>query len=82
MGKVPYSSVVGSLMYTIVCTRPNFDYVVEVVSRFLSNPWKEHWTAVKWILRYLKETAKQCLCFGNENQILDVYIDVDIWSEM
>ena len=49
MKKVPYSFVVGNLMYAMICTRPNIPYAISVVSRFLSNPWKEHWAAVKWI---------------------------------
>ena len=46
MMKVPYASVVGSLMYAMVCTRPDIGYAVRVVSRFMSNPGKEHWNAV------------------------------------
>ena len=42
MSKVPYASVVGSLMYAIFCTRPNIAHAVGVVSRFLTNPGKEH----------------------------------------
>jgi len=37
MSKVSYTSTVGSLMYAMVCTRPNIAYVVRVASRFLSN---------------------------------------------
>ena len=37
MRKVPYASAVGSLMYAMVCMRPDITHVVEVVSRFLSN---------------------------------------------
>ena len=47
MKKVPYASVVGSLMYAMICTRPNIAHAVGVVSRFLANPGKEHWMAVK-----------------------------------
>ena len=35
-----YSSVVGSLMYVMICTRPDIAHEVGVVSRFLSNPEK------------------------------------------
>jgi hypothetical protein len=42
MKKVPYASAVGSLMYAMVCTRPDIAHAVGVVSRFLSNPGKEH----------------------------------------
>ncbi|RVW89971.1 Retrovirus-related Pol polyprotein from transposon TNT 1-94 [Vitis vinifera] len=45
------SMAVGSLMYAMVCTRPDIVHAVRVVNKFLSNPGKEHWIAVKWILR-------------------------------
>jgi hypothetical protein len=64
MSRVPYSSVVGSLMYAMVCTRPDIAHAVGVVSRYMNNPGKEHWEAVKWILRYLRGTANHALCFG------------------
>ena len=47
MAKVPYSSVVGSLMYAMVCTRPDIAHAVGVVSRFIKNLGKEHWKPVK-----------------------------------
>lgn len=62
MQKIPYASAVGSLMYAMVCTRPDIAHVVEVVSRFLSNPGKEHWATVKWILRYLQGTSMMSFC--------------------
>lgn len=82
MNKVPYSSAVGSLMYAMVCTRPDIGYAVGVVSRFLSNPGKEHWEAVKWILRYLRGTAKRSLCFGNGDQMLIGYSDSDMAGDV
>ena len=47
ISKVLYSFVVGSLMYVMVCTRPDIAHVVGVVNRFLSNPSKKHWAVVK-----------------------------------
>ena len=49
MSVIPYSSVVGSLMYAMVCTRPYISHAIGVVSIFLANPGKAHWEAVKWI---------------------------------
>jgi hypothetical protein len=46
MFRVPYSSAVGSLMYAMVCTRPDITHAVGVVSRYMNNPGKEHWEAV------------------------------------
>ncbi|WP_337136303.1 hypothetical protein, partial [Staphylococcus aureus] len=57
MSKVPYSSAVGSLMYAMVCTRLDIAHIVGVVSRYMNNPSKELWMAVKWILRYLRGTT-------------------------
>ena len=42
MRKVPYALAVGSLMYAMVCTRPDIAQAIGVVSRFLSNLGKEH----------------------------------------
>ena len=57
MKKVPYASAIGSIMYAMVCTRPDIAQAVGVVSRFMDDPSKQHWEAVKWILRYLKGTT-------------------------
>eukprot|EP00253_Pinus_taeda_P008601 PITA_08601 len=57
MSKVPYALAVGSLMYAMVCTRPDTAHAVGVVSRYMNNPGNEHWMVVKWILRYLKGMA-------------------------
>ena len=42
MAKVPYASAVGSLMYDMMCTRPDICYVVGLVSRYQSNPEYKH----------------------------------------
>ena len=60
MRKVPYASTVGSLTYAMVCTRPDIAFVVGAVSRYMSNPGREHWAAGKWILKYLKGTSSVC----------------------
>ena len=50
MMKILYAPAVGTLMYAMVCTRMDIDYVVGVISRFMRNLGREHWAAVKWIL--------------------------------
>ena len=42
MSEVPYASAVGSLMYAMVCTRPDITQAVRVFSKYMSNPGKEH----------------------------------------
>ena len=53
MIKIPYQSVVGSLMYAMIATRPAIAFAVGVVSRFLSNPGKKHWEAYGYLAMYL-----------------------------
>ena len=82
MSKVPYASAVGSLMYAMVCTRPDIAHAVGVVSRFMSNPGKMHWEAVKWILRYLRGTTKAALHFGGSEIKLHGYVDSDLAGDL
>lgn len=82
MVAILYSSAIGSLMHAMVCTRLDIAYVVEVVSRFLSNLGNGHWEAMKWILRYLKGTCNKCLCFGGAEPTLEGYTNVDMASDM
>ena len=77
MANIPYSSAVGSLMYAMVCTRPDLAHAVGVVSRYMSNPGKTHWQAVKWILRYLRGTSDIGLLFGGSDITLRGYCDSD-----
>ncbi|GJR52307.1 retrovirus-related pol polyprotein from transposon TNT 1-94 [Tanacetum coccineum] len=74
MSKVPYANVVGSLIYLMVCTRPDIAYAVSIVSRYLANPSKNHYEVVKWILKYLKGTADVGLVYGRD-QGKYVYVD-------
>jgi hypothetical protein len=78
MSRVPYSSKIGNLMYVIVCTRPDIAHAVGVVRRHMNNPSKEHWEAVKWILRYLRGNSTHALCFGGLDTVLQRYVDSDM----
>ena len=82
MERVLYASVVGSLMYAMVCTKPSIAHAVGVVSWFMSNHGKEHWNAVKWIMRYLRGTSSLRLDFGNGKPLLVGYIDANMAGDM
>ncbi|KAH9767149.1 hypothetical protein KPL71_011170 [Citrus sinensis] len=64
MLKIPYANAVGCMMYAMVLTRPDLAYALSLVSRYMATPGKEHWNAVKWILRYLKGTLGLGLQYG------------------
>lgn len=84
MSNVPYSSAIGSIKYAMVCTRPEISHVVSVVSRYMACPGKEHWQAVKWILRYLKGTANVGLTFSKVKLSESVvgYVDSDYAGDL
>ena len=54
---VLYQSMVGSLLYAGIATRPDISHAVEAVSKFSSEPSEAHFTAVRRIFRYLKGTT-------------------------
>ena len=56
MTHIPYASSIGSLMYVMVCTTPDLSQVDSMVSKYIYDTDMGHWEAVKWILRYIKES--------------------------
>ena len=75
---VPYQSLIGSLLYASVCTRPDISMAVSHLSRFMSKPSTVHWEQAKRVLRYLKGTADSGLVYGGANSIdLVGYSDAD-----
>ncbi|KAK1618325.1 hypothetical protein QYE76_023842 [Lolium multiflorum] len=70
MSNIPYASAVGSIMYAMLCTRPDIAHAVSLTSRYQSDPGMEHWTAVKNILKYLKRTKDMFLCYGGDQELV------------
>ena len=81
MRRYPYASAVGSLMYAMLCTRPDICYAVGMVSRFQSNPGPDHWTAVKNILKYLRRTRNYMLVFSSIDLKIIGYTDSDFQAD-
>nr|GEU56232.1 retrotransposon protein, putative, Ty1-copia subclass [Tanacetum cinerariifolium] len=64
MQNVPYASAIGSIMYVVRCTRPDVAFTQNITSRFQRNSSEAHWTAVKNILKYLRNTKDTFLVYG------------------
>nr|GEV25952.1 retrovirus-related Pol polyprotein from transposon TNT 1-94 [Tanacetum cinerariifolium] len=75
MSRVPYASVMESLMFTMICIRPDIAHAVGVVSQYMAKPGKEHWEVVKTILRYIKGSSDVALCFKESDVIVKGYVD-------
>ena len=75
-----YQSAVGSLLYLSSWTRPDITYAVSSVARFCLKPSKQHWIAVKRIMRYLRGTQNYGLLYSKDGSkdILG-YLDAD-WA--
>ncbi|WVZ71521.1 LOW QUALITY PROTEIN: hypothetical protein U9M48_020097 [Paspalum notatum var. saurae] len=70
MSEIPYASAIGSIMYAMICTRPDISFALSVTSRYQSCLGKGHWIAVKNILKYLRRTKDAFLVFGGEEELV------------
>jgi len=59
---------------------------MSVVSRFMANPGKEHWTIVKWVFRYLKGSIDKVLVYGGAKELKEPniigYTNADYASDL
>ncbi|XP_037494551.1 secreted RxLR effector protein 161-like [Jatropha curcas] len=62
-------------------TRPDICFAVGMVSRFQSNPGREHWTAVKHIIKYLKRTRDYRLVYQSDDLVPIGYTDSDFQTD-
>ena len=51
MKAIPYSSVVGSLMYAQVCTHPDIAFIVSLLNRYLGDSGQSHWKEDKKVFK-------------------------------
>ena len=68
MSHVPCSSAVRSIIYAMICPHPDISHVINVVSRYMYNPEKVQWKAVKWILQYLRGIAAIGLIYHKDGE--------------
>ncbi|KAJ9556430.1 hypothetical protein OSB04_011044 [Centaurea solstitialis] len=69
MSRIPYASAIGSIMYAMICTRPDVSCALSMTSQYQANPGNDHWTAVKNILKYLRRTKEMFLVYGGVEEL-------------
>jgi hypothetical protein len=69
MCDIPYASEIGSIMYVMLCTRPDVLYALSSTRRYQSNPGKDHCIVVKNILMYLGRTKDTFLIYGGQEEL-------------
>ena len=72
-----YQSMIGSLLYAALATRPYIQFAVGASSRYNSCPTQTHLTAAKRIARYLKGTKTKGLFYKRGSSELVGYADAD-----
>lgn len=80
-----YQSAVGSIMYAMLCTRPDIAYPISRLAQFSNDPRKAHWKAVMQLIRYLATTSDYCIVYDGKHDehsqpILIGYTDSD-WGK-
>ncbi|GJX75210.1 zinc finger, CCHC-type containing protein [Tanacetum coccineum] len=63
------------LMYAMTSTRPGIAYAVGRLSRFTSNPSRQHWQAITRVFKYLKGTMNYGLSYMGYPSVLEGYSD-------
>lgn len=66
---LPYRSLVGSLMYLAVGTRPDISFAVSKLCQFLDCYRRDHWLAAVRVVRYLKGTRNLSLVLGGSHAL-------------
>lgn len=78
MQAVPYALAMCSLMYTMLCTKPNICFTLGIMSRYQLNSRLEHQTTVKYIL--LRRTRNYMLVFQSDELIPRGYTNSNFQS--
>jgi hypothetical protein len=81
ISQVEYARVIGSLMYVTNCTRPDMAHAVNVLSRYTSNPGRDHWKAITRVLNYLNYTSSYGLHYTRYPPVLEGYTDANWISD-
>jgi hypothetical protein len=78
-----YQSLIGSLMYFVIGTRPDLAHTISFLSQFSSCPTQAHLTAALRVLRYIKTTAHWNLLYPPKRPLnLEGYADASYGSNL
>ena len=63
-----YQSIIGSLLYLTLGTRPDIAYAVILMSQFMTNPLDEHIQKALHSIKYVSSIANACITYNGENR--------------
>lgn len=76
-----YKTIIGSLMFLAVSTRPDIAFVVSMLSRFNAKPHLSHLSAAKRVLRYLRGSSSCGVTYKKDGPTC-AYVDADWASDL
>ena len=75
-----FQTVIGSLLYIMLGTRPDIAFAVTMLAQFSANPSQEHLDKALYICRYLLGTKNYALIYDGKSQLgLIACVDAD-WA--
>jgi transposase InsO family protein len=78
MSDKPYRSVLGSVMWGQLATRPDLSFSVSLLARFQSNPGLGHWNALLHVIGYIKNTLDYGLTYSRDHELSPTaFVDAD-----
>ncbi|CAI7860819.1 unnamed protein product [Closterium sp. NIES-53] len=79
----PYAELIGSLMYAMMCTRPDLAYPISMLAHFVGtgHHTEVHWKAAKRVLRYLRGTKDHALTLGGSSPPLLSGFSDSSWAD-
>nr|GEX61677.1 zinc finger, CCHC-type [Tanacetum cinerariifolium] len=73
--QLEYSRAIGFLMYAMTSTRLDIAYPIGRLCKFVGNPSRQHWHAIKMVFKYLKGTIDYGLSYIGYRSSLEAYSD-------
>ena len=62
-----YQSLIGSLLYVQIGTRPDISFAVSRLAQYAANPTPQHLCLANYVMSYLLGTVDKCLCYDGAN---------------
>jgi hypothetical protein len=75
--KFPYQEIIGSVMYLMLCTRPDIAFAVSQLSKYNTCHGPGHHTSVVHLMRYLSATKNLKLTYGQQSTFPMGFSDSD-----
>lgn len=67
-----YREIVGSLIYAMMCSRPDLAFIVTKLSQNLANPSQGDWITTKHVLRYIQGSLDKKLMYTKSQHGLKI----------